>query len=149
MNKIVMNAIKMSMEITLFLVVVMCIVVASNFSKEFNEKKVNEEALKYELKKVSELYSYDERDVNGDDIMLLVNRYARVLNISVQLGGSGSDVWLELSPNSSEHEWDSKYVRSQLGNSIKDTYLSTLERDINGNVVGVIFKSKMGVLGNG
>ena len=127
------------MEIMVFGVVALYVSFSVNLSDTINNERLSAEELTSEMQKQSELYSYDGRVVVGDDILLLASSYARVLNISIQLGGSGSDVWLELTPDSLEEEWQSNYLKEQLGNAISDSYTSTLERDINGTVIGVVF----------
>lgn len=139
MTKNIQDVIKIAMEIMVFGVVALYVSFSVNLSDTINNERLSAEELTSEMQKQSELYSYDGRVVVGDDILLLASSYARVLNISIQLGGSGSDVWLELTPDSLEEEWQSNYLKEQLGNAISDSYTSTLERDINGTVIGVVF----------
>lgn len=139
MTRNIQEAIKIVMELMVFGVVVLLVSLSVNLSSTVNNRRLSNENLTVELQKQSMLYSYDGRVVVGDDIIVLANKYAKALNISVQLGGSGSDVWFELTPDSLDLEWDSKYIKEQLGNGISVEYNSILDRDINGNIVGVIF----------
>lgn len=139
MTRNIQEAIKIVMEIMVFGVVVLLVSLSVSISETVNNRRITNENLTVELQKHSMLYSYDNRVVVGDDIIVLATKYAKTLNISVQLGGSGSDVWLELTPDSLDLEWDSKYIKDQLGDGISLEYNSILDRDINGNIIGVIF----------
>lgn len=139
MTKNIQEVIKIVMEIMVFGVVVLFVSLSIGLSNDLNNNRLEAGHLTEVMKKQSMLYSYDDRVVVGDDILILANKYSRELNISIQLGGSGSSNWLELTKDSLIEEWDSNYIKAQLGNDISLKYKSILDRDINGTVVGVLF----------
>lgn len=100
MTKNIQEAIKIAMELMVFAVVVLFVYIGVNFSDGLNDKRLVEENLAQELQKQSLLYSYDsgykydENNavvveprvlMNGDDILLLATKYAKELDIRVQM----------------------------------------------------------------
>lgn len=139
MTRNIQEALKIVMELMVFGVVVLLVSLSVNMSNTVNSRRIAKQDLTVEMKKQSMLYSYDDKIVVGDDIIMLAYKYAKTLNISIQVGGSGSDIWFELTSDSLDEEWDARYIKEQLGDGIAIEYHSTLERDLNGNVTGVIF----------
>ena len=118
MTRNIQEALKIVMELMVFGVVVLLVSLSVNMSNTVNSRRIAKQDLTVEMKKQSMLYSYDDKIVVGDDIIMLAYKYAKTLNIKVQVGGSGSDIWFELTSDSLDEEWDARYIKEQLGDGI-------------------------------
>lgn len=142
MTRNIQEALKIVMELMVFGVVVLLVSLSVNMSNTVNSRRIAKQDLTVEMKKQSMLYSYDDKIVVGDDIIMLAYKYAKTLNIKVQVGGSGNwdeKSWINLNADSEDYMWDVKYIKEKLGDGIALEYNSILERDLNGNVTGVTF----------
>lgn len=125
--------------VVLFTVLLTAIGYLGYEAREISVDNSNREALRQELRVKRELYSYDNKTLTLDDILLATKKYTKVYSISIQLGGVGSTSWETLTEDDSESKWSIDRLRGLFNDDLGGVYESVLVKDLSGGIVGFKF----------
>lgn len=111
--------------------------ITGNSYEIYNKKDVVEER-RETLQWNKQLYSYDNTEMIGDDILVTIQKFSKAFDMEIQLGGTGGSYY-KIKKTDSDSVWSVENVRIKLSGNLGRKYLATLIRDTNNIVTGFRF----------
>lgn len=133
------SSLYITLSIVLFSALLTVIVYFGNVGREFLYIVNEQRELQKNMALEKDFYKYDNKILTGDDVLLTVQKYTKVINMDIELGGAGSGVFISLKEDGSDADWSIDRIRSALGHNIFAYYRSELVYDGSGAFVGLRF----------
>lgn len=139
MDKPVKDTMVIGFTLILFSTLISFIAYLGIFSKDLLNHTVVMNSFRAELSDARELSVFDNREILGDDVLIAVTQYTKVMPISIEVLRGGTTLTLSLELNSSDSVWSVKYVRDYMGDNVHERYLAKVVRDYHGQPVRLQF----------
>lgn len=141
MEEIISEYVHVAIEIIIFSMVLVLLIFFSGKSYEALNQEHNKKAIAKQIAEYRQIYPYDNKTINANDVLVAVQKYTRAYQMDIQLGGKDSTTWIHLNTNDiTNTNWDIENIKNQMQNDMDRQYQSVLIKDSSGTLIGFSFR---------